>query len=194
MYEVVLLSNPMFDEDRFQEIIKEAIDAGTVEGYNAFVNESAKSRKRRIDKAKREAKEAEELAEELKQKKNKKGKKSQDDELEVDGSASSDEDDKEDADEEEDEDVKPKKKAKANGSSRSKPTKKSAAPGGLGDLAALIQQRQQSRAVNFFDDLEAKYAPRSKSGKGKKRSAMEEPPEEAFARNAVRKSPKKARK
>lgn len=45
-----------------------------------------------------------------------------------------------------------------------------------GDLAALIQQRQQGRAENFFDKLEEKYAPKQKARKG-------EPPEEAFAAN-----------
>lgn len=53
--------------------------------------------------------------------------------------------------------------------------------GGMGDLAALIQQRQQGRAENFFDTLEAKYAPKGK--KGKKAAPTDEPPEEAFAAN-----------
>ncbi len=48
---------------------------------------------------------------------------------------------------------------------------------GMGDLAALIQQRQQGRAENFLDGLEAKYAPKRKGG------ARDEPPEEAFERN-----------
>ncbi|OJD13899.1 hypothetical protein AJ78_05689 [Emergomyces pasteurianus Ep9510] len=65
----------------------------------------------------------------------------------------------------------------------------------MNDLAALIQQRQKSRAAAFLDDLEAKYAPSaSKStnkGKGRKRKAGErdedEPPEEAFLATANRK-------
>ena len=52
--------------------------------------------------------------------------------------------------------------------------------GDMGDLAALIQQRQKGRAENFFDSLEAKYAPKTK--KGAKRT-MDEPPDEAFAMN-----------
>ena len=52
----------------------------------------------------------------------------------------------------------------------------------MDDLAGLIQQRQK-RAGDFFAGLEAKYAPK----KGKKRPSPEdEPPEEAFQRNAVK--------
>lgn len=58
-------------------------------------------------------------------------------------------------------------------------------------LVAIIQQRQASRAGGFFDALEAKYAPKSKaSGSGKKRP-VSEPPEEAFAATAARKSKSK---
>ncbi|KAI9371282.1 DnaJ domain-containing protein [Aspergillus egyptiacus] len=56
------------------------------------------------------------------------------------------------------------------------------------DLAALIQQRQASRAESFFDRLEAKYNP-----SGKKRVAMDEPPEEAFEATATRRSSKKTK-
>ncbi|KAL4803515.1 DnaJ domain-containing protein [Aspergillus unguis] len=56
------------------------------------------------------------------------------------------------------------------------------------DLAALIQQRQASRAESFFDRLEAKYNP-----SGKKRVAMDEPPEEAFGATAARRSSKKTK-
>lgn len=58
-------------------------------------------------------------------------------------------------------------------------------------LAALIQQRQKGRAENFLADLEAKYAPKPKKGK---RPIAEEPPEEAFAKTASKKTkkPKKA--
>lgn len=71
--------------------------------------------------------------------------------------------------------------------SKKKGKKANGDAGGMGDLAALIQQRQQGRAENFFDNLEAKYAPKGK--KGKKAAPMYEPPEEAFAANR-----KKARK
>ncbi|KAL4961160.1 DnaJ domain protein [Aspergillus stella-maris] len=63
---------------------------------------------------------------------------------------------------------------------------------GMGDLAALIQQRQASRADSFFDRLEAKYNPAGK-GKGKKRVAMDEPPEEAFEATNARRSSKKTK-
>lgn len=61
---------------------------------------------------------------------------------------------------------------------------------GMGDLAALIQQRQQGRAANFFDGLEAKYGGGKKTGK--KRMMEEEPPEEAFQKTGAR--AKKGRK
>lgn len=63
-----------------------------------------------------------------------------------------------------------------------KKAKKSKDPGNIDDLAALIQQRQKGREANFFADLEAKYAPKGK--KGARMPPMDEPPEEAFARNA----------
>jgi len=53
-----------------------------------------------------------------------------------------------------------------------------------GALKALIQQRQQSRAQNFFDDLEAKYG--GAGAKKGKRKVMDEPPEEAFQKNGKR--------
>ena len=86
---------------------------------------------------------------------------------------------KEQAEEEEEVDENPKPKSKA------KPKPKKKGPGDMGDLAALIQQRQKARAGNFFDQLEAKYAPKSR---GSKRSTpMDEPPEEAFQATAARK-------
>lgn len=60
--------------------------------------------------------------------------------------------------------------------------------GDMSDLAAMIQQRQKSRAGNFFDHLEAKYAPKSRGSK--RATPMEEPPEEAFEATAARKKQK----
>ncbi|KAL2811071.1 DnaJ domain-containing protein [Aspergillus granulosus] len=57
-----------------------------------------------------------------------------------------------------------------------------------GDLAALIQQRQASRAESFFERLEAKYTP-----SGKKRVAIDEPPEAAFEATAARRGTKKTK-
>ncbi|KAF9892158.1 hypothetical protein FE257_002564 [Aspergillus nanangensis] len=69
--------------------------------------------------------------------------------------------------------------------------KKKAKKGGdsLNDLAALIQQRQSSRAESFFDRLEEKYNPGMKRG-----ARFDEPPEEAFAANAARQASKKKKK
>lgn len=60
-------------------------------------------------------------------------------------------------------------------------------------LVAMIQQRQANRAGAFFDSLEEKYAPK---GGQKKRGAaqVDEPPEEAFAATAARKTSNKKTK
>ena len=135
VFEEVMLSDVLEDEERFRQIIDAAIEEGEIEGYKKYTEESEKSRKRRVEKARkrreREAREAEKAAVEL----------------------------------------------EGVGKGKSKGKK----DGGMGDLAALIQQRQQGRAENFFDDLEAKCSPKGK--KGVKR-AMEEPSEEAFAKNS----------
>ncbi|KAG8531080.1 uncharacterized protein KY384_004437 [Bacidia gigantensis] len=54
--------------------------------------------------------------------------------------------------------------------------------GGRTDLAAIIQRRQKERATNFLDDLEARYGHPNGGRNGGK--PMEEPPEEAFRKNA----------
>ncbi|KAK3711109.1 hypothetical protein LTR37_009896 [Vermiconidia calcicola] len=64
---------------------------------------------------------------------------------------------------------------------------------GTGDLAAMIQQRQKGRAENFLDGLEAKYAAPKGGTKGAKR-AMDEPPEEMFAKNREQGKSKRAKK
>lgn len=64
---------------------------------------------------------------------------------------------------------------------------------GMGDLAALIGQRQQGRSANFLADLEAKYAPKGKAKAGSKRGT-EEPPEEAFARTEAGRRSKRNKK
>ncbi|KAF1822078.1 DnaJ-domain-containing protein [Dissoconium aciculare CBS 342.82] len=74
-------------------------------------------------------------------------------------------------------------KEKAN---KKKQTKKTKEAGGMADLAALIQQRQKDRQGNFFANIEAKYAPKGK--KNAKQDPMDEPSEEAFARNAKKSS------
>lgn len=150
LFEEVMLSNPIDDEDRFRRIIDEEIAAKRVEGYPAYIKESKAKRKKRVTEAKREAAEAMEMAEELGVKDKLFG---------TEGS---------------------------NGSAKSKKKGKKGEED-LSGLTALIQQRQKHRSDNFFADLEAKYAPKSKNGAEakKKRSAkvVDEPPEDAFERN-----------
>ncbi|KAF7192687.1 putative J domain-containing protein [Pseudocercospora fuligena] len=138
IYEIVMLSDMLEDEERFRGIIDEAIEKGGVEEYKKYAQESESARQKRMDRARkqkeREAKEAEEVEEEIREvsKKKKTGKKSKEEDL--------------------------------------------------GDLAAIIQKRQQDRAGGFFERLEEKYG-----GKG----GMSEPPEEAFAANRKSKKGKK---
>lgn len=138
LYEEIMCSNVLDDDERFRKIIDEAIKDGSVEAYRHYTKESKASRRKRVDKAKKEESEAMELAEELGVKEKLFG-------------------------------------AKPNG----KVGKKHG--GGEEDaLKALIQQRQKGRAENFLDQLEAKYG----GGKKGKRRAPDEPPEEAFQKNA----------
>lgn len=140
VYEVVMLSNVLDDDERFRAIIDKAIADGEVTAWKNYTEEPESKRKKRVKRAQEEAKEAEKLSKEL------------DDQAVRSGGKSR----------------------------RSKPGKADD-----NALAALIQQRQQARAADFFDRLEAKYAP-----KGKKRMAPEEPREEAFAEVAARKTSK----
>ncbi|EXJ55107.1 hypothetical protein A1O7_08032 [Cladophialophora yegresii CBS 114405] len=138
IFESVMCSEVLADEQRFRNIIKDAIARGEVEAYDRFTKESKKSREKRKTNAKKEEAEAMELAREL----------GVEDKLFENEVAS-------------------KKSRKGGGDDNT--------------LKALIQQRQQSRAQNFLDDLEAKYGGGSKKGK---RKDMDEPPEEAFQKNA----------
>lgn len=150
VFEEVMLSDVLEDDERFRGIIEKAISEHEVDGFDKFTKESSKKREARINKARkerdREAKEAEEAERELEQEEG------------------------------------------ANGTKKKGATKKSKKDGGLGDLAALIQQRQKGRAENFFDDLEAKYAPKGKKGGTKRGEPMDEPSEEAFAKNRAKKA------
>ena len=131
IYEQVMCSNVLEDDERFRKIIDQAIKDGRVQAHKSYTNESKASKKKRVANAKAEESEAMELADELGVKdklfgNGKKGKKKENDD---------------DA------------------------------------LKAIIQQRQQSRGDSFLANLEAKYG-----GGGKRKD--QEPPEEAFARNA----------
>lgn len=149
VFESVMCSEVLVDEDRFRKIIDAAIAEGEVEEYGRYTKESKKSRDKRKANAKREEQEAREYARELGVEEKLFGKKDT-----------------------------PKKKSKKG-------------EDGNDALRALIQQRQQSRAQNFFDDLEAKYG--GADPKQRKRKMADEPPEEAFQKNAVKgKKTKKA--
>ncbi|KIV92440.1 hypothetical protein PV10_03739 [Exophiala mesophila] len=144
VFETVMCSEVLADEDRFRAMIDAAIAEGQVESYSTYVKENKSSRDKRKARARAEAAEAMEMAEEL-------GIKDK-----LFGTSNKD------------------------GSSKMK-KKRDGANDGDDALKALIMQRQQSRAQNFFDDLEAKYGGAAKGGKRKK---ADEPPEEAFQKNA----------
>ncbi|KAJ9612924.1 hypothetical protein H2200_002865 [Cladophialophora chaetospira] len=138
VFESVMCSEVLLDEERFRNIIDDAIAQGEVKPYKRYTKETKKTRDKRQANARKEEAEALELAREMGVEDKLFGKK---------------------------------------GAGTKKSTK------GEDDtdaLKALIQQRQQGRAQNFFDDLEAKYGAGPKKGK---RKVMEEPPEEAFQKN-----------
>ncbi|KAI9806036.1 MAG: hypothetical protein M1833_004443 [Piccolia ochrophora] len=150
VFEQVMLSNPLEDEDRFRVILDDAIKTGEVEAYEAYTTEPMTKRKRRTERAKREEREAMKLAKKLGVEKQMFGK-----------------------------------------------TNKKQTTDASGDEAALlamIQQRQKGRAEGFLERLEQKYAAsgQKKGSKAKKRQRSFEdedgPPEEAFQRNAAKKS------
>ena len=64
VFRMVMLSNPLDDEERFRGYIDQAIKEGEVKGHDAYVNESKKTRDERCRRARKEAKEAEEHAKE----------------------------------------------------------------------------------------------------------------------------------
>ncbi|KAK1810741.1 hypothetical protein LTR12_014895 [Friedmanniomyces endolithicus] len=70
IYQMVMLSDMVNDEDRFRVIIDEAIANGGVEAYRKYTGESEASRKKRMDRARKqkekEAREAEEAEAEQK--------------------------------------------------------------------------------------------------------------------------------
>ncbi|CZT24964.1 related to molecular chaperone (DnaJ superfamily) [Ramularia collo-cygni] len=77
LYQEVMLSDMVDDEDRFREIIDAAIAADEVESFKAYTEESENARRKRIANAKRqkggEAGEAEALKKEMENKKQKRG-------------------------------------------------------------------------------------------------------------------------
>ena len=59
LYQEVMLSNPLDDEERFRAFIDGAIEDGTAEGYDAYLRETQKSKTARMRRARREAELAE---------------------------------------------------------------------------------------------------------------------------------------
>lgn len=131
VFEEVMLSSVLDDDERFRNVIESAIKDGEVVDYEKFSGESVKQRKRRAEKMKGEEKEAMEMAKEL----------GVEDKLFGNGEGGEG-----------------KKKNRGKGD-------------GEDELMALIQQSQKSRAEDFFADLEAKYAPKSKGKRGAQKDA-----------------------
>ncbi|KAK4232443.1 DnaJ domain-containing protein [Podospora fimiseda] len=65
VYETVMLSDVVEDDERFRGIIDEGIEEGLVEKYDKYTKEGKKTKRNRVKNAKKEAEEAEELAKEL---------------------------------------------------------------------------------------------------------------------------------
>lgn len=65
VYESVMLSDVLEDDDRFRAVIDEAICEKTVPAFKAYTKESKKSKTDRVKAARGEANEAEEYAKEL---------------------------------------------------------------------------------------------------------------------------------
>lgn len=55
VFNAVMLSNPLDDEDRFRGYIDQAIEDGDVEAYDAYVHEPKAAREKRIKRAKKES-------------------------------------------------------------------------------------------------------------------------------------------
>lgn len=65
IYQSVMLSDVLEDDERFRGIIDAAIESGDVEAFKKYTKESAASKKARVKAAQWEGKEAEEYAKEL---------------------------------------------------------------------------------------------------------------------------------
>lgn len=176
VFEHVMLSEVLEDEDRLRALITAAIESGEAKAWPKFTNESQKTRDRRRKKAEKERREAEREAARLAKEVSgsDEGSENDEDEDEDEGDQSEDtedehEDDDAEEEEEEEEKARPKRKAsrqqpkpqsksssntntknsKSNGKTQNNPKPKANAKGGssMNDLVALIQQRQASRAA-----------------------------------------------
>ena len=65
IYQTVMLSDVLADDERFRRIIDEAIESGDVEAYKAYTKESTRSKQARVKAAQGESRDAEDYAKEL---------------------------------------------------------------------------------------------------------------------------------
>ncbi|KAL8768358.1 MAG: hypothetical protein Q9209_005392 [Squamulea sp. 1 TL-2023] len=175
VYEEVMLSNPLEDEERFHGIIDKAIENGEVESFKAYTKESKASKDARMKRARREAEHAEH-----ERRANAKYQS-------IFGGDGKGPNETSGANKENDIDVNNTEEP------MSKWEKKTTrGHGDLGNLAAMIQSRNKARGATFFDDLEAKYAGTSAIDGGTKRKADDEPNEEAFQKTKAKMARAKA--
>ncbi|CAI6326325.1 unnamed protein product [Periconia digitata] len=162
IFQTVMLSDVLEDDIRFRKILDDEIAKGTIESYPKYERANNDATRQKVKDKVRKQREEFDKRDAAKKQKEEEGTAA------ASGAAAG--------------------KASVKASTKSK---KSAASNNMDDLASLIQQRQKSRQGNFFDHLEAKYAPKSTGGRGRKReSPMDEPSEEAFAAMAARKKSK----
>jgi len=190
IYEEVMLSDPLEDEERFRKWIDDEIVAGRVEAYDAYRKEGKKGRERRMKAAKKEREEAEEYAKEL----------GMHDKLFGNGETNG---------------ASPKKKAKKGeedigglaaliqqrNKERSKdffadleakyaPKKSKKRKSGANEVDEPPEEAFERKP--FFADLEAKYAPKKSKKRKSGADEVDEPPEEAFERTSKRAKKAKA--
>lgn len=140
IYQTVMLSDVLEDDDRFRQILNEEIAKGTIQSCPAYERDNNDEVREKVKNAERKRRE--------------------------------------------DFDKRQQQKEAKEGRSGSKTKGKKSDPGSMADLAAMIQQRQKARSGNFFDHLEARYAPKSRGSK--RATPMDEPPEEMFEATAAR--------
>ncbi|CUS11829.1 unnamed protein product [Tuber aestivum] len=149
IFESVMCSDVLEDEERFREIINEALDAGQIKSFRNFTHENKASKKRRRTKAEAERREAEAYAKEL----------GIHDELFSNGKAKA-EDVENGHVEEAGAADKGSKKLKGR-----KAKKADAAEDDISGLRNLIQKRSNNRMEEMMSNLEAKYLPKPKAKK-----------------------------
>ncbi|KAG0132739.1 hypothetical protein HOY82DRAFT_557572 [Tuber indicum] len=146
IFESVMCSDVLEDEERFRQIINEALDAGQVKSFRSFTHENKASKKRRRDKAEAERREAEAYAKEL----------GIHDELFNNKKAKAEEVEDEHREEGAD---------KGSKKSKGKKTRKADPAEDISGLRSLIQKRSNNRMEEMMSSLEAKYLPKPKSKK-----------------------------